>query len=210
MFRGYGELPTKNILQQMIEASYKKSITHHIGSFDILHKTDTIAFYIDRKDKTIIIAIRGTRPTDNNDLEADAMIPFNKLSTTKRFQKDLEDIIKVQKEHSPTEYDYYGTGHSLSGAILDILLDKKIIKYAVSYNPAVERKYFHNSNNLRIYNAEDPLYNIMGRFTKNPEVRGKVQSYIDYGISKIPYIGTVYKNLKSHSIEQFKGGKKKK
>ena len=208
MVKGSGILPTKNILHQIVENAYKKNIIQRIGSFEKLYKTDTMVFYIDRKDKTIIVGIRGTRPTDYDDLEADAMIAFNKLNTTKRFKKDLQEIQEVQQEYLPTQYDYYGVGHSLSGAILDILLDKKIIKYAISYNPAVESKYFRNHNNLRIYNSGDPLYQIMGQFTNNPEIRNRSKSLWDTVINTIPYVGTVYDKLKEHKIESFKGGKK--
>lgn len=208
MVKGSGILPTKNILHQIVENAYSKNIVERIGSFEKLYKTDTMVFYIDRKDKTIIIGIRGTRPTDYNDLEADAMIAFNKLSTTNRFKNDLQEIQKIQKEYPRYQYDYYGVGHSLSGAILDILLEKRLIKFAVSYNPAVESKYFRNHNNLRIYNSGDPLYQIMGQFTNNPEIRNRNKSIWDTVIKAIPYVGTIYDNLKEHKIESFKGGKK--
>jgi hypothetical protein len=207
--KGSGNLPTKNILQQIAESSYSRTSPKDIGNFTLLHKTDTMVFYVDYTDKTIIVGIRGTRPTDSEDLYADAQIAFGKLKDTDRYKKDEEELRRVQQYQKPSEFDYYGVGHSLSGAILDLLLSKKLLKYAISYNPAVESRFFQTNNNLRIYNSGDPLYLIMGQFTKNHEVRNKNKSIVERIVKKIPYVGTLYNKLSEHQLDSFKGGKKR-
>jgi hypothetical protein len=110
----------------------------------------------------------------------------------------------------PTEYYYSAVGHSLGGAICDELLKAGLVRDAWSYNPAVSVGDFRTPlNNHRVYMDADPLYQLMGRNTINPEVRKyKPRSMLQRFMNSIPYAGKVAENLDAHSMANFQGGGK--
>jgi hypothetical protein len=162
--------------------------------------TPTLKFYRG-KDNTIIVGIRGT--ADSRDVKADAMLGLNKLEDSARFKEDLRTLEAFQKEHTAGEYDFYGVGHSLGGAILDLFLTKGMIKSGISYNPAIQPLDILRKDipNHRIYFVDDALYKTMGRFSHNPEVRNRTK-WKDFALSKIPVVGP----LNAHLLGRFEGG----
>jgi hypothetical protein len=105
---------------------------------------------------------------------------------------------------------YYGVSHSLGGSLTDRFLQVGLLNQAVSYNPAVEKGYFDNTNNKRIYISTDPLYNTMGRFASNVEVRPQPnQSLLKKVLSNTSGVCLAYKTISSHLLSNFEGGKKK-
>ena len=206
ILKGCGVLPERNILHQMSKAAYEANPTRLISGFKLIESTPTLKFYLE--DKTIVVAIRGTVPTDKEDVKADASIAVNQLKSTPRYKKDMETLLNVMRKYPTNEYTYYGVGHSLGGAILDAFIDEGWIKNGVSYNPAIQPKDLKKPiSNQRIYQAGDPLYNVMGRFASNVEVRQpKKKTALDVLISKVPYVGTLLNAYKSHQLSNFEGG----
>ena len=86
----------------------------------------------------------------------------NDVADIKEFDGLVKDYFRVD---NPI---YFGVGHSLSGAIIDELLEDGYISSAVSFNPAIERKDFNSPNdNHRIYLECDVLYNLLGKYITN-------------------------------------------
>jgi hypothetical protein len=213
MLKG-GAIPSRNILQQMAKASYSPNPPSAIAGFNLVKSTPTLKFYKEgkgEKGRDIVIAIRGTNPTDTTDLKADAMTAVNQLQSSARFQKDVRDLKEFQNQYPPSSYQYYGVGHSLGGAILDAFLKLGLLRNGVSYNPAVQPLDIRsNISNQRIYQKGDPLYETMGRFTPNVEVRDKKKApgLFEKVISYVPFVGTAYTAYANHALDNFTGGKK--
>lgn len=208
ILKGCGLLPERSILHQMSKEAYESNPKRLIGGFRLIEATPTLKFYL--SDKTIVVAIRGTVPTDKDDVKADASIAINKLKSSARYQKDMSTILDVMRRYPASEYTYYGVGHSLGGAILDLFINEGWIKNGVSYNPAIQPKDLKKPiSNQRIYQSGDPLYNVLGRFATNVEVRQpKKKTALEQLISSVPYVGTLFNALKSHQLENFEGGGK--
>jgi hypothetical protein len=209
-----GAIPSRNILQQMAKASYSPNPPSSIAGFNLVKSTPTLKFYKEgkgEKGRDIVIAIRGTNPTDTIDLKADAMIAINQLQSSARFQKDLKDLKDFQNQYPFASYQYYGVGHSLGGAILDAFLKLGLLRNGVSYNPAVQPLDIRsNIANQRIYQKGDPLYETLGRFTPGVEVRDKKKApgLFDKVISYVPFVGTAYTAYANHALDNFTGGRK--
>jgi len=212
--RGGGPIPDRNILQQLATQSYQQVPATRIGQLELIRATPTLKFYRDNGN-TIVVAIRGTKPTDVDDVSADGLIALGQLETSKRYKEDLNTIQQFQTQFPPSQYDYYGVGHSLGGAILDSFLKRGLIKNGVSYNPAVQPQDFQNTTlpNQRVYMESDPLYALMGRnLAKKPETRApRKKSWWEKAASYIPYASTAVKGYdlyQSHMLDQFQGGAK--
>jgi hypothetical protein len=203
--KGSGAIPANNVLHQIATEAYKGNPNRGVGQFRLLSATPTLKFY--KSGNTVIVGIRGTVPSDFEDVKADGLISVNQLETSNRYRKDLAELNRVRSS-LPTD-DFYGVGHSLGGAILDAFLHTGMLKSGVSYNPAVQPKDFQsNVPNHRIYQKGDPLYALGKNFLKNaPEVReAKPMSWKDRLISYVPYAGKVYNYLNAHNLSNFTGG----
>jgi hypothetical protein len=198
-YRGKGR-PDNKTYHMIAKEAYNDKGRETINGWQLVYNTPTLKFY--RKHNDVIIGIRGTRATDMNDISADALIPTNQLETSSRFQKDLNDIQRFQYKNGDLEY--YGVGHSLGGAILDLLINKGLISNGVSYNPAVQPQDFKKkNNNQRIYNVNDPLYNLGKMFLEDkPELRDNRSWFWKL-------MGNSFMtSLNAHGLENFEGGKK--
>jgi len=92
-------------------------------------------------------------------------------------------------------------------SILNEFIDAGLIQSGIGYNPAVDLIKFRDDTRMhRIYNSDDILYNIMGRFTKNPEVRKNKLSALGKIASLIP-LGKLGNSIKAHLLSNFVGGK---
>jgi hypothetical protein len=212
-YSGSGNRPDKSILQQISESAYSDNPASQIGNFKLFKHTKTLKFYIDENDKTIIVGIRGTKPTDFGDIKADLSIPFGRLNKSNRFQEDLDVLKNVQSQYPPSVYDYYGTGHSLGGALLDEFLEMGLLKSGRSYNPAVQPKHFKDQEfqpeNERVYAENDPLLALGKEFIPEYELRPeRNKTYFEKMVTRVPYLGKIYNYLSGHKLEQFRGGKK--
>lgn len=204
---GQGAIPDRSLLWKIAKASYSPTPPERIDSLTLVHSTPTLKFYKEGND-TIVVGIRGTKPTEVGDLKADALLAVNSLSYSERYKKDLATIQEFQKKYPTSEYDYYGVGHSLGGAVLDNFLRQGLIDKGVSYNPAVQPLDWkaHLPNN-RIYMSDDPLYLIMGQHTEpKPEVRNRKKGILEGIVSGVPYLGKMYGSLQAHKLDNFRGG----
>jgi hypothetical protein len=204
---GSGAMPDNNVLQQMAQQSYKPSPDQKVDGWTLVKSTPTLKMY--QLGDTIIVAIRGT--ADQRDVSTWLPSALGSLEQSDRFKEDLATLTQFKNQFPPDQFDYYGVGHSLGGAILDAFLNAGLLKKGVSYNPAVAVENFQkDTGNKRIYNEDDPLYNTLGRFTKNPEVRkAKPKSFWESMVSQVPYLGTAWKgynSYKAHALKNFIGG----
>ena len=207
---GAGPRPSNNIGQQVAEQSYQSSPKNSLpDGFNLFRSTPTLKFYKNDADKTILVGIRGTK-RESNDIKADAAIGLDRLESSVRFQQDLATLQSVQSEFPPADgWDYYGFGHSLGGAILDVFLNMKLLKSGLSYNPAIQPKDFNNVDipNDRIFAENDPLWMLAKPFLKKkPEVRAAKRTTFGKIASWVPYLGTAYDKLQGHRLTQFEGG----
>jgi hypothetical protein len=131
------------------------------------------------------------------------------LDTSARYKEDVAVMKSIHQKYP--DATYYGVGHSLGGAVVDLFLHEGLLNQAVSYNGAVEKRFLNNNNNKRIYISSDPLYNTMGRFASNVEVRNQPnQSLLKKILTNTSGLGLAYKTGTSHLLSNFQGGKKKK
>lgn len=185
-------MPDLKTCYLMAQTSYKPNI---IGidhpDWELIQNDQYLASYKNDNTKTIIVAIRGTDPKDTGDIAADIGIALGSLTSSDRYKRDIINIKRVQKVYPPSQWWYAGVGHSLGGALLDEFINLRLLHEGVSFNPAVSKSFYDKpTTNRRIYLSSDPLYNLMGRFTLNHEVR---QS------DKGP--------LASHELNNFVGGR---
>jgi hypothetical protein len=205
---GRGPLPKRDVLHQMATAAYQPHGPHNIGGFILVDNTPTLKTYA--MGNTMVVAVRGTVPTDPTDLAADALIVTNRLALSRRYTTDLAALKAVQARYSPTAYDYYGVGHSLGGAIIDEFIRAGLLKGAVTYNPAVQPQDFTRpTTNQRIYMSGDPLYATMGRFTRGAEVRATPKPARPSWLAPLlPWTAKAYDAYRNHALTNFVGGKR--
>jgi len=180
------DMPPLEDLAKMVASTYtpipEDSDNPKIQGYTQVLKTPTLAvFRVNRKRNVFIFALRGTAITDINDITADLGIvrsivedasTARNVRNSSRYAHDVEDIKEFEglvKEYFRVDNPiYFGVGHSLSGAIIDELLEDGLISSAVSFNPAIERKDFNTpNNNHRVYLECDVLYNLIGKYITN-------------------------------------------
>lgn len=218
--RGGGPMPPRNILQQIASAAYMEgrgsTPPAFIGHWQRVGNSPTLVFY--RNSDSIVVGIRGTMGSlFGEDWRANYTLPFNGLAGTNRYKKDRDALLKFQSRYPPSQFEYYGVGHSLGGAILDMFLSEGLIKNGVSYNPAIQTKDIKGKlPNERIYDANDPLYAMMGsQASEKPEVRAPAQptsaaqSALGYLHPAIAVANAGQSYLNAHNLTNFQGGKKK-
>jgi len=190
-------LPGPKDMLDMTIQSYKDP-AQNIGKYELVLDNPTFKFYV--YESVLIIAVRGTQ--EFRDVRAWLPIARGDVIETDRVSTDLRDIQTSLLAYK--DYTVFGTGHSLAGVILDKLLDKKLILQAVSFNPAVEKVDLLNSDNLRYYLEQDPLFNIMGHFANNTIVLDRPQN-IWVRLLKIITPSTASINpATDHFIDKFK------
>ena len=203
-----GAIPLKT-MHTIAWAAYPGRTPLNIDGWRLFFSTPTMKFY--NKDKEIIVSVRGTDPSDRRDLAADLDAYNGKLATSERFLRDLNTLNDIQQKNSPREFHYFGTGHSLGGAILDEFLKRGLLQTAMSYNPMIQPQDATNTalRHRRIYHIEDPLYQIFGKNAPNVEVRSgesNMPMWKAY-MRNLPYgFGFLFKSLDAHKIGKFQGG----
>ena len=195
-------IPDVSKLQKMAKESYGEG--KDVEDWQLIDVTPTLKFYY--KDTTLVIAIRGTK--DARDTTADALIAFGQLEKSERYKEDLAKVKAVIRKVEPS--NVFAVGHSLGGAILDLLLHAGLVEKGVSYNPAVQpQDILRTLPNRRIYMSSDPLYLLMGRFlAQKPEVRPSKTSIFTnlVRLSPVGNLLTANAYLKSHKLSEFEGG----
>jgi hypothetical protein len=199
-------------LQQMAKEAYNLvDPKKEINGWELKQWTPTLKFYV--KGNEVIIAVRGTKanaPDGSLDVTADLTIPFNGIPGTIRYKTDKAMIENFQKQYyPPSQYSYFAVGHSLGGAIIDSLIRDRLIREAVSYNPAIQ---FSDINrglpNRRIYYGSDPLYRLMGWWDVKSEHREpENRTWADF-LSGISLPAAAIAALPAHNLSNFEGGRR--
>lgn len=205
-----GAMPMPKTFLEGAKASYQKTPPMDLPEgFHIVFNTPTLDAYLNDTTKTMLVCLRGTNPTDKQDLYADASIVLNQLSKTPRYMSDKESLSKLFQMFSPQEYEYYLTGHSLGGAIVNLLKrDFPMLKNAVEYNPAFQPYdlWSQQANSIqRNYVSTDPLYRLGGRFFGNT----KVVQPKSTPLPNLGAVGELYNSYSGHALDNFVGGKKR-
>jgi len=185
-------------MQKIVQSAYPGKTLLEVGGFKLLFSLPTIKFYI--KDQVIIVSIRGTY--DSTDVASWPNVATGTLDRSSRFQTDLQTLLECQKYYPQSEYYYVGAGHSLGAAIMDRFLQMGLLSQGLSYNGAVEPQFvYNNPKHHRIYNAADPLYNIVGRFIPGVEVRS-----ISIATGLAALLSPFYTSYQAHMLSNFQGG----
>lgn len=211
---GLGQKPDEKQFYQAVEQSYNTTNTakESFDGFNLIFQSNTVKAYLNNDTKTIIIAIRGTKPKEFQDLSADANITINNLKNTDRYKLDKSIVSDLINKYSPNEYDYYLTGHSLGGAIVSQLKrDFPFFKDAVVYNSAsqpVDYVYQQSDQIKRVYTKDDPLYALGSTVFQNKQVIPSTRPLS----GTLPYFGSLfaslpqkaYNYLQGHALDNFK------
>lgn len=205
-FRPNPLMPDTKILYQMNKNAYANSDANIEPGWSYMAGTPTIKIY--NKGQAMVIAVRGT--ADNRDILTDLTIAAQDMQRQPRYTQDRDFIRQFQTQYPPSQYTYLLTGHSLGGAICDQLMRDGIGEQAITFNPAVQKNSYDSQNNKRIYQSEDPLYRMMGRYCKyNVEVRqGRGKSAIETALSYVPVAGVGYTAMQAHSLDNYVGGRR--
>jgi hypothetical protein len=198
-----GFLPKEKQFFKVAKEEYKTDPPTQIDEFTLVYKSPTIHVYLNEAGRTILLSLRGTVPTDKDDLLADASIAINRLYYSNRFKKDKTELQKIFQKYPPSQYEYYLTGHSLGGAITNSVVREypKNIKYAVTYNPAFQPYDLYSQQRdkiKRLYTPDDALYKIGGRFM-SPTVVPTTKSLL----SNLNLVTTGFNAYQGHALDNF-------
>jgi len=161
---------TNEEMKAIASAAYSTSPTTGNSILDntLLHKTRTLAFYAKPQSRTIIVGVRGTQ--DLSDAYSDVLLglPFQSaFVNSPRVRESLDELREFQRKYPRPEYTYIGAGHSLGGAVIDVMLQQGLLSSARTYNPAQSALDVVGPQNTdayeanhRVYNDHDWLYNM--------------------------------------------------
>jgi hypothetical protein len=209
---GGGEKPTENTFFKAVKESYNvtNDASKSFDDFNLIVEKPTVKAYLNDKTKTILLAIRGTKPTERLDLGADSLIPFGKLTSSDRYKLDVSILRLIFDQFSPEIFDYYLTGHSLGGAIVPQLKrDFPFLKDAVVYNPAsqpIDYKQQQSDSIKRLYHENDPLYAMGGEVYTNKqmiEAPTVLPKYFSNLYKKVNIMQSPSTYLKGHELSNF-------
>ena len=189
--------------EKIAQAAYQPEPPTQIGPYRLVKNTPTMKFY--RAGNQIIIGVRGTK--DARDVASWVLVPTNSVKAGARYRADAEILKDFKNDNALEDLQYYAVGHSLGGAIIDVLLRNRDIIAGISFNPAIQVMDLRaNLANKRIYHVDDPLYMLMGRLASGGTVVvGKTQWW-EKILTSIPYYGklyAVYSKLQAHKIQTF-------
>jgi len=203
IFTPYRMIPLGDI-QQMANAAYSPNPPEQIGKFTLFEQTATLKFYY--SGKYIVVCIRGTKPSDQRDLAADALAGIGRLRDSARWKADLATVEEVQRDFPRSHFYYIGVGHSLGGALLDLFLRGGYIRSGISYNAFPEpHELKGNPYHRRIYSDEDPIYKYLARVIPGIEVR-KSNDPIWKRLLKFSPPYAIWNALQKHTLDTFRGG----
>lgn len=191
--------------QVAAKAAYKSDPGSIGEGWELLRHTKNVKLW--RHESTYLVGVAGTDKLDPSDLFTDVNLPFNSGEATHRIQTDLQTV-RGWKAEFP-DGSWYGTGHSLGGAVLDVMLLQDLLIAAVTFNPAVEPRNFHRSTrNFRIYTRGDPIYTVMGQFVTGDDVQVRD---VETPHSGLPGLLDSVQHLRhQHNVDRFEGGRGRK
>ena len=205
--RGSGSGIPVALLQVLARGAYSGRTPRAVGGYELVRSSPTIKIY--KKGDSIVVSVRGTQPTDREDLSADFASVKGTLAETSRYKKDEAFLRKFQEDYPRSKFRYTAVGHSLGGAIIDEFFRAGLIQNAFSFNPMVQpqdRK--GNPLHRRLYNNEDPLYLMFGKDVPNVEVRDPSDPlWLAWAKYKLPMgLRELFVAYDAHRLQKFKGG----
>lgn len=141
-----------------------------------------------------LFAIRGMRVSDSDDRSAVLSLITNSLADSARYKKDKAFIEK----YKILGVKNIAVGHSLGGAILDQLIDDGVFTRGLSFNPAMQPKDIFKTGNRRLYNKDDFLYLLIGKYSGN---HGLID--VDFRAFEGSWFHVLFKLWTAHRIDQF-------
>jgi len=184
----------REVFKIAAEQAYSQNPAQTIGNgYNLLFQTPTVKIYM--RGDTVIVAVRGTKINDADDIAADVSIPLNNLQNSARFKKDLSFVQSIHQYYPNATF--LGAGHSLGGAIIDLFLEMGLLNSAVTYNPAVQNAH-QSSANTRIYNNNDPLYLVSQHFLKQKPTVKQSRTWASF-------LSPFASSLNAHRLNQIKG-----
>lgn len=127
------------------------------GDFTLVESTPELLLYKYKESTNYILVVRGTKET--RDILSWTPLLTNSLKDTTRMKNDLFIVRNWRDKHKG---NWFGTGHSLGGAILDNLMREGHVLYSVTFNPAIQPQDFVSEKTQRIYFQGDPLLTLFG------------------------------------------------
>ena len=201
-FFGNGVRPSDKDFFAISKHQYSKKGVDPIKNYKLVYDSDTVKAYLDESDDTIILSVRGT--TSKEDVKADASIAVNRLKYSTRYARDKQIIEQIATMFPYDKYDYYLTGHSLGGALINQLKrDFKWLKDSVQFNPAFQPYDLisqQSNENKRYYTPDDPLYNFGGRLFS-----GNIMVKTEKPTLKMPsnILSDSFNYYQGHSLDNF-------
>lgn len=125
--------------QEAYEPKNNREKTVNTYNYDLDSSTERVAVYVSNSKKKIIIAFRGTVPSDKTDLLADTFITANQLEKSDSYQRSYQVVQGVIKKYPG--YTIELTGHSKGGSFaLGIskklpLQDSKVVVFNPGFSP---------------------------------------------------------------------------
>lgn len=195
------------LLQILARAAYPGRTPKKLGGFELIRGTPTLKIF--KRGDLILVSIRGTVPSEKEDILADIATVRGAVAVTSRYIQDEKTLREVQREYPPSQFRYIGVGHSLGGAILDVFLRKGLVRNGLSFNPMVEpQERGGGTTHRRIYNERDPLYLLFGKNVPGVEVRKANDPlwkvWLTYKLP--PVIKQIFTAYDSHRLQSFRGG----
>ena len=186
--------------EKIAQAAYAVNPPDQIGSYRLVKSSPTLKFY--RSGNQIVVGVRGTK--DARDVQSWPLVATSSVNGGARFREDAEVLQDFKNDNAVEDLKYYAVGHSLGGAIIDIMIKNGEVIAGISFNPAIQLTDLHaRLPNKRIYHYDDPLYMLMGRLSSDPTVVVGKSQWWERLISTIPYYGklyAVYSKLQAHKL----------
>lgn len=168
--------PSTKTFLQACRGSYGVSsgTSHTVEGFHVFMHSDNVKLYVSAQkfenDHHVCIMVqRGT--IDFEGWTADlTKIGNNTLREHIRYRRttSVMDEFRYKSVQKFGKMTWFGSGHSLGGALADIMLDEYRVERCITFNPAVQPKDYDSRKNLRVYVGNDPLSLIFGdRVTRN-------------------------------------------
>jgi hypothetical protein len=191
--------PSRQAFKDASDEAYSKDPKSEISdSLNLVFSSPTIKAW--KRDNTVLVGIRGTQ--DARDIVADGAIALGRLDQSARFQGDLSILNQLTSTYAGDVF--YGAGHSLGAAILDLMISRKLIYKGVSYNGALQLGREETANQ-RVYAKNDVLGYLSRPFLALPaELREKKSPM---NLSMGPIVGGIKYFLDQHSTKGIGAGR---
>jgi hypothetical protein len=125
---------------------------------------DEIATY--NINNNIIVGIRGT--VNKNDILTDTYLASGKLKNTNRYKNNKKFIKNIYNTYG--KIDYF-TGHSMGGALSQLMSDLYKNSYAVVFNPGTGITGSYGNKKSTVYVSEGDPVSALGMFNKKNDIR---------------------------------------